>query len=731
MNLATRGDRLHLYNTLTNKKERFETLDPKRVTMYTCGPTVYRDVHIGNLRSYLMADWLKRVLMHLGYLVFHLKNITDVGHMRQELLERGEDKVIAAARAAGKTSQAIAQQYTERFLGDEGMINILPADLFPRATEHIPQCIALIQKMLKNGHAYLAGGNVYFDVTTFPDYGKLSGNLPESLLRGVRVEIDPLKRNPEDFALWKAAESGREMKWHSPWGEGFPGWHIECSAMSMHYLGAVFDVHTGGVDNIFPHHEDEIAQSESVVGKQVVRYWVHGQHLLADGLKMAKSTGNDYTIRDIENRGFDPLAFRYLCLTVHYRSRLNFTFNALKAAQRGLSHLRRHVEDSASLRGPRPGGKRPDSWRGLFSEAICDDLALPRALSNVWRMLRDKALTKEAKAKLLVEFDQVLGLDLETWPQRASQVPEEVRKEAARRDRARMRGDYTESDQIRDHLASKGFEFRDLSAGSRVLQRSRVEWRGYPREISSSREVPTLLKEPDQYDVSVSLVAHNNWPELRRTYESVKTHGTGHRLQVIIVDGGSTDETRDGVARLAEGDHDTVVFFADHPLGEGASRNATLRQALGAIVVLLDVSVELTGDLFTPLIKVLAEDGVGATGARGVITENCQDFLDSDGPEVHAMTLYCFAFPRKIIHDAGWLNERFRFYRHLDLDYSFKIRSHGYRILASPGLPLRFHRHKIWEDMDEHERFRRSRANFYMFYRRWHHHEHLYRSASA
>jgi len=710
-----------LYNTLTRRKERFEPIKPPRVTVYTCGPTVYRDVHIGNLRSYLMADWLKRVLTILGYGVFHVKNITDVGHMRQELLDQGEDKVIAAARAAGTSSMEIARKYTELFLADEALCNILPADLFPRATSHIPQCIHLVERMVQKGHAYLSGGNLYFDITTFPSYGRLSGNVPESLQRAGRTDPDPNKRHAEDFALWKAAEPGREMKWESPWGEGFPGWHIECSAMSLHYLGERFDIHTGGVDNVFPHHDDEIAQSESVTGHQVVNFWVHGQHLLADGLKMSKSQRNDYTIRDLQDRGFDPLAFRYLCLTAHYRSRLNFSFHSLMAAQRGLSHLRRFVEDPLPLGDFRPRGERAERWRTLVREALTDDLAIPLALGHTWAMLGDRVLSSSEKAALLVEGDEVFGLDLARWPEAVREVPGQAAPMRDRRASLRKGGRYDEADALRKGLESQGVEVRDLPEQTQVLRRSRAEWKGRPREISSSRQVPSLLEEQERYDVTVSLVARNNWTDLIRCYRSVRAHGGSRRVQVVIVEGGSRDRCRQGVLDLSEEDPHTLVWLADHPLGEGGFRNVTLRQALGSMVVLLDTSVELTGDIFEPMSRTLADTAVGATGPKGLVSADMQAFEEQEQGPVDAMTLYCFAFPRRILPQAGWMDERFRFYRHLDLDYSFSIRSCGYSIRATPGLPLLFHPHRVWEEMDPPERTRRSRANFYLFYRRWHH----------
>ncbi|MCH7483956.1 MAG: cysteine--tRNA ligase [Chloroflexi bacterium] len=331
---------MRIYDTLTRKKEEFAPLQSGHVRIYSCGPTVYRYAHIGNLRSYLMADWLRRLLEADGYTVHHVKNITDVGHMREGRLEQEEDRIIAAARAEGKPAAEIARFYTDAFLEDEAKLNILPAGDFPKATQYVPAMVEMVKSLVDSGCAYEAGGNVYFSVSSFPEYGKLSHQRSEDLQEGDRVEPDPLKRDPRDFALWKAAEPGRALKWESPWGDGFPGWHIECSAIVASVLGDEIDFHTGGVDNIFPHHEDEIAQSESVLGRQHVRRWVHGQHLLVDGVKMAKSTGNVYLISDLERRGFDPLAFRYLCANAHYGTRLNFTPSSLRAAQRGLNRLR-------------------------------------------------------------------------------------------------------------------------------------------------------------------------------------------------------------------------------------------------------------------------------------------------------------------------------------------------------------------------------------------------------
>ncbi|HLY31372.1 MAG TPA: cysteine--tRNA ligase, partial [Ktedonobacterales bacterium] len=416
---AATGTGLRLFNTLTRQVEEIVPLERGHIRMYSCGPTVYRFIHIGNLRTFTMADWIRRTLTYLGLHVTHIKNITDVGHMRQEVLDRGEDKMLSQARKEGKSPWEIAAFYTEAFHNDERELNILPAHVFPRATDHIAEMIAMTERLLERGYAYEVGGNVFFSVKAFPGYGRLSGNLLENLGQGQHIvnENDPYKRAPEDFPLWKVAEEGRLMAWDSPWGRGFPGWHIECSAMSAKYLGPQFDLHTGGVDNIFPHHEDERAQSEAASGKQFVRYWVHGQHLLADGLKMAKSTGNAYTLADVRARGFEPLALRYFFTTALYRSRINFTFRALRAAQTTLERLRDvayrlHVAAQGQERDIPATELRAQSAHTAFMAAVTNDLNMPRAMAVVWSMLRDERLTPELRLALLYAFDEILGFDL-------------------------------------------------------------------------------------------------------------------------------------------------------------------------------------------------------------------------------------------------------------------------------------------------------------------------------
>src|SRR5579863_2019506 len=410
---------MKIYNTLTRRLEEIVPLQEGKLKMYSCGPTVYRYIHIGNLRTFTMADWLRRAFEYRGFEVLHVKNITDVGHMRQEMVDRGEDKMLAQARKEGKTSLEIAQFYTDSFHDDEAKLNILPANIFPRATQHIPEMIAIIEGLLAKGIAYEINGYVYYDIKRFPGYGKLSGNQLENMLAGVREGVDRDRHNPEDFPLWKPAEPDREMAWDSPWGRGFPGWHIECSAMAMKYLGEHFDLHTGGVDNIFPHHEDEIAQSEAFTGETFVNYWIHAQHLLADGQKMAKSTGNAYTCAEIEGRGFDPMALRYFYTTALYRSRLNFTFRALQAAQTSLERLRDRAyalyqqSDQSLVLSDAP--LRANFWQERFLAEVENDLNMPRAMSVVWAVLRAEDCDPTTRVRLLLDFDRILGFGLKDY----------------------------------------------------------------------------------------------------------------------------------------------------------------------------------------------------------------------------------------------------------------------------------------------------------------------------
>jgi len=456
---------MRIYNTLYKKTEEFKPINPPNIGIYTCGPTVYREVHIGNFRTYLMADFLRRTLEYNGFNINHVKNITDVGHMRTAgQNEQQIDPVIEEALKKGKTPKQIAGYYTKLYLDDEEKLNIKKASIYPKASEHVVEMIEIIKILLKKGLAYETDGTIYFDVKKFKNYGKLSGNTldkMDKLLKAVRISVETDKKDSADFALWKKAESGRLMKWDSPWGEGFPGWHIECSAMSTKYLGKTIDIHTGGEDNIFPHHEDEIAQSEGAFGVKFVNYWFHSRHLLVDSEKMARSKGNVYLISNIEEKGFDPLSFRYLTMTVHYRAKMNFTWEALEGAQKALDHLRSKISEWAE---PKTGCAE---FEGRFLEAINNDLNMPEALAVVWELIKSDN-PESAKKQSLLKLDKVLGLDLEKVSKKGkvSIVPEEVRELIKEREQLRKQKRFHLADGVRGKIRKMGFDIQDKEDGT-------------------------------------------------------------------------------------------------------------------------------------------------------------------------------------------------------------------------------------------------------------------------
>jgi cysteinyl-tRNA synthetase len=460
---------VRLYNSLSRAIEPLVPHEAGRVGIYTCGPTVYRYAHIGNLRSFLFPDVLRRALEYLGYEVRHVKNITDVGHMRDDT---DEDRMELAAETEGKSPFEIAAYYTEAWLADEAAINILPVHVYPRATEHIDEMVAMTQVLLDKGLAYETNGNVYFDVSEFPEYGKLSGQRIDAMQAGHRVEIEPDKHDQEDFALWKAAGPNRLMRWPSPWGEGFPGWHIECSAMSLAHLGEHVDIHTGGIDNKFPHHEDEIAQSEGALGHQVVSLWMHGEFLTLQDAKMAKSAGNIIRTTDLPSKGFDPLDFRYLALQAHYRSKLDFTEEAMRAASAGLARLRRAATatSQADADAVDIGSAPLAAHRERFAEAIADDLSTPRAVAIAHEVAAATDLDAAEKRALLGDFDRVLGVDI-TRERAGEALPEGAAELLERRAAARAARDYGTSDTLRDELAALGVEVRDTPDGQETTVR--------------------------------------------------------------------------------------------------------------------------------------------------------------------------------------------------------------------------------------------------------------------
>lgn len=480
---------LNIYNTLTKKIENFEPLNENKVTMYSCGPTVYDYVHIGNLRTFMMADFLRRTLIFLGYDVKHIKNITDVGHLTQDDIDAGEDKMLKAAKREHKTPYDIARFYEEAFLSDEKKLHILPAYKFTRATEYIDEMIKLIEKLIEKGYAYEVDGSVYYEIDKFEKYGQLSGNALDQLKIGARLEANPDKKKPYDLALWLKAGEEHLMKWESPWGVGYPGWHIECSAMSISNLGETLDFHTGGEDNVFPHHENEIAQSEGATGKKFVNYWVHARFLLVDGEKMAKSKGNFYTLKDIEDKGFDPLAYRYLCLTAHFQTQMNFTWQSLEDSQKALEKLRKFVSSVKN----NTKGKVLDVHLEKFKTALEDNLNTPLTIAAIWEMLKDKSASEEDKKATLLKFDEILGFDLanisaaEPETLEISVTPEENDKITVQnstgekidetviglikeREIARRNKDFAASDRLRDQLKEKGYGIGDTPKGLEITR---------------------------------------------------------------------------------------------------------------------------------------------------------------------------------------------------------------------------------------------------------------------
>ena len=462
---------MRLYNSLTRRIEDVDPLVEGHVTMYTCGPTVYRYAHLGNLRTFMLADLIRRALEFEGLGVIQIMNITDVGHMTDESSAEAVDKMLLAVEDEGLQPLEIAEKYSAAVFEEAAAVGIRPADRYPKATEHIPEMLELTQTLVDRGHAYTTEtGSVYYDVTSFPDYGNLSGNTLENLREGHRdLETDANKRHAADFALWKAAGPGRLMRWESPFGEGFPGWHIECSAMSMKYLGDRFDIHTGGTDLRFPHHEDEIAQSEGAVGHEVVSIWVHGGHLRQSGQKISKSTGNTVRVPDLLEQGLDPLAFRWLTFQTQYRSEMDFTWDAMETADQRVKQLRRRMVgwgEPATALGPAAAG-----LDARFREAVANDLHLPGAVSVVNEMVSTPDVADGEKRALLRSWDEVLGLDLEREAREAWQPTDAMRGLVDERDRARSTKDYETSDRIRDELGSMGLEVMDTPDGTKVRPR--------------------------------------------------------------------------------------------------------------------------------------------------------------------------------------------------------------------------------------------------------------------
>jgi cysteinyl-tRNA synthetase len=455
---------LKLYHSYKRKLEDFKPINKDLVGLYTCGPTVYNFAHIGNLRTFLFDDLLRRALEYNGYEVMHVMNITDVGHLTSDS-DAGEDKLEKGAKREGRTVWEVAEFYTQAFLQDLKKLNIAVPNHLPKATGHIKEQISLIEKLIANGNAYVTDHAVYFNVKTFPRYEELTGqNLDEKQTGRDEVVHDDQKRNYADFALWfmrKGRFENHAMHWPSPWGEGFPGWHIECSAMSVKYLGQPFDIHASGIDHFSLHHPNEIAQSEAAFNKPLANYWLHSEHLLIDEGKMSKSEGNFITLTALEEKKFDPLSFRYLTLSAHYRSKLNFTFKGLLGAQNALNNLYNHII------GYKEGGKTLSDYKKRFDEAINNDLSTPSALAIAWELIRSNESGGD-KLATIFDFDKIFGLKLKETFNEWRNIPPKVSELLKKREEARSNKDYGVSDDLRKEIESLGYSLDDSPSGPRL-----------------------------------------------------------------------------------------------------------------------------------------------------------------------------------------------------------------------------------------------------------------------
>ena len=459
--------KIQLYNTLSHSKEEFKPINKEEIRIYSCGPTVYSFAHIGNLRTYVFVDNLRRVLKYNGYNLKHVMNITDVGHLTSDA-DTGEDKMEKAARKEGKNPYEIAEYYTKYFMEDMKKLDIDMANIISKATDNIPEMLEMVKEILKNGYAYETSKGIYFDVSKLDKYPVLSNNSVDGQEAGARIEVDKEKRNPYDFAIWIKAPENHMMKWESPWGLSYPGWHLECSAIGRKFLGEHFDIHTGGVDHIPIHHENEIAQSKGATGQIPANYWMHSEFLLIDGGKMSKSLGNIYTLKTLEDNGIEPLAFKLFCFSAHYRNKLNFTFDGVKAQVKALERLRdgykKHLEGNEEVE-----EEKIKEYENRFHEAINDDLNMPLAMGVVWEVIREEKKSKKYE-ELIEKFDEVLGLDLKNYQnyQKEIEIPENIKELIEKRNQARKEKNWEESDKIRDEIQKLGYNIKDTKEGIKI-----------------------------------------------------------------------------------------------------------------------------------------------------------------------------------------------------------------------------------------------------------------------
>lgn len=454
---------IYFYNTLTHSKDKFKPLDEKEVKIYSCGPTVYKDATIGNMRTNIFQDNLRRTLEYNGFKVKQAMNITDVGHLVSDG-DEGEDKMIKSAKQEGKTPLEIANYYTKLFFRDLERLNIEIPEIICKATDNIQDMLKVVEELVKKGYAYETSTAIYFDISKLDKYPVLSNLDVENQKAGARVEVDTEKRNPHDFAVWIKAPENHLMKWDSPWGPSYPGWHIECSVMSQKYLGEVFDIHTGGIDLIPTHHENEIAQSKGMCGKIPANYWMHGEFLLINGGKMSKSLGNVYLLQDIVDRGYDPLVYKLFCYSIQYRKKLNFTWEGMDSAKIALDRLReayqKHLNGTENV-----AEELIAKYEKDFNEAINDDLNMPVAMSVVWEVAKRTEKSKKL-AELLKKFDRVLGIKIDEYKE--EEIPDYIKELLTKRAEARKNKDWAESDKIRDIIKEKGYIVKDSKEGQTV-----------------------------------------------------------------------------------------------------------------------------------------------------------------------------------------------------------------------------------------------------------------------
>lgn len=460
---------IYFTNTLTKQKEKFKPIRKDEVRIYSCGPTVYKDATIGNMRTNIFQDVLRRVLRYNGYKIKHAMNITDVGHLVSDG-DEGEDKMIKSAREENKTPLEIAEHYTQLFFNDLKDLNIETPEIVCKATDHIPEMLEYVEILVKKSYAYETSTAIYFDISKLDKYPILSNLNLNDQKAGARVEVDEEKRNPYDFALWIKAPKNHLMKWNSPWGPSYPGWHIECSAMSLKYLGEQFDIHTGGIDLIPTHHENEIAQSKGRTGKIPANYWLHGEYLLINGGKMSKSLKNVYLLKDIKDKGYDPLVYKLFCYSCHYKNKLNFTWEGIDSAAKSLERLRNayqiHLHGNDEL-GDVDIRKLSDIEEN-FHKAINDDMNMPLAMSYVWETAKFEKKNPNV-AKLLMKFDTVLGLKIDVMQESNNgEIPEEILGLLEKRKVARDQKDWKKSDEIRDLLKEKGYMVKDTKNGQEL-----------------------------------------------------------------------------------------------------------------------------------------------------------------------------------------------------------------------------------------------------------------------